>query len=203
MLGSRDFAMRVTGFVTTGAAESTAVEYAMTLRNDEWAFDPAFAGGPLWTAGLVTVAPASALDRLLAPWAWLIAPGLFVVMFAPLLIGLCLLAAGYALVRRVRWWPLPALVLGQAAALVIVSAGFSNLGPGAERYLISNVILLFPVLGAVIATLPVPWPRLAALALVALAGLVVARTTLDPPTWYPDADANLPTGPPERTVVTA
>lgn len=108
---------------------------------------------------------------------------------APLLVGLCLLAAGYALARRVRWWPLPALVLGQAAALVVVSAGFSNLGPGAERYLISNVILLFPVLGAVVATLPISWPRLAALALVAVAGLVVARTTLDPPTWYPDDDA--------------
>ncbi len=108
---------------------------------------------------------------------------------APLLIGLCLLAAGYALVRRVDWWPLPALVLGQAAALVVVSAGFSNLGPGAERYLLSNVILLFPILGAVVAMLPAPWPRLGALALVAVAGLVVARTTLDPPTWYPDADA--------------
>ncbi|HMM42562.1 MAG TPA: hypothetical protein PKA95_11725 [Thermomicrobiales bacterium] len=108
---------------------------------------------------------------------------------APLLIGLCLLAAGYTLARRARWWPLPALVLGQAAALVVVSAGFSNLGPGAERYLISNVILLFPVLGAVVVALPVPWPRLAALALVAVAGLVVARTTADPPTWYPDADA--------------
>ena len=110
---------------------------------------------------------------------------------APLLIGLCLLAAGYALVRRVRWWPLPALVLGQAAALVIVSAGFSNLGPGAERYLISNVILLFPVLGAVIAALPLPWPRLAGLALIVVAGLIVGRTALSPPTWYPDADTRV------------
>lgn len=107
---------------------------------------------------------------------------------APLLIGLCLLAAMYALFRRVRWWPLPALILGQAAALVVVSAGFSNLGPGAERYLISNVILLFPVLGAVIATLPLPWPRLAGVGLVVIAGLIVGRTTLSPPTWYPDAD---------------
>lgn len=107
---------------------------------------------------------------------------------APLLIGLCLLAAGYALIRRVRWWPLPALILGQAAALVIVSAGFSNLGPGAERYLISNVILLFPVLAAIIATLPLPWPRLAGVGLVVIAGLIVGRTTLSPPTWYPDAD---------------
>lgn len=107
---------------------------------------------------------------------------------APLLIGLCLLAVAYVLYRRVRWWPLVALVVGQGAMLVVVSAGFSNLGPGAERYLISNVVLLFPVLGAAIALLPPGMVRLGSLVVVLVAGGLVTRTTLDPPTWYPDAN---------------
>ena len=108
---------------------------------------------------------------------------------APVLIALCLLATLFVMVWRVSWWPLIALIAGQGALLVIVSAGFSNLGPGAERYLISNVVLLFPVLGAAVALLPAGVVRLGALLIVIVAGGLVTRTSLNPPTWYPDEDA--------------
>lgn len=106
---------------------------------------------------------------------------------APRLTALCGIAALAALVRRPRWWPLPALVLGQAVLFVSVSAAFSNLGPGAERYLLSNVILLFPVLGALVATLPARWPRVAGLAALTLAIAPLLPTLANPPDWYPDA----------------
>jgi hypothetical protein len=107
---------------------------------------------------------------------------------APWLALLCGAAVVYVLVRRVPWWPYIALVGGEAALLVAVSAGYSNLGPGAERYLLSNFILLFPVLAAAVVLLPRGVPRLAGIALVAIVALRLLPTLLDPPTHYPDAD---------------
>ena len=75
---------------------------------------------------------------------------------APWIALLCAAAAAYVLLRRVPWWPFVALVAGEAVLLVVVSAGFSNLGPGAERYLLSNLILMFPVLAAAVMLLPRP-----------------------------------------------
>jgi hypothetical protein len=107
---------------------------------------------------------------------------------APWLALLCVAAACYALYRRVRWWPVIALVGGQAALLTGVSAAFSNLGPGAERYLLSNFILLFPVLGAALVLLPRGALRLVGVALLTFAAIGVIRTAVRPPTWYPDQD---------------
>ena len=106
---------------------------------------------------------------------------------APWLGLLCGLATIYALVRRVTWWPLIALICGQGLLLIGVSAGFSNLGPGAERYLLSNFILLFPVLGASVMLLPCSLFRAAGLGATALISLTLIRTLIAPPTWYPDA----------------
>lgn len=107
---------------------------------------------------------------------------------APWLALLCTLAVVYALYQRVRWWPLIALIGGQAVLLVGVSAGFSNLGPGAERYLLSNVILLFPVLAA--SVMLIPWQRVRVIAsiVVLVAAIRMIPTLLDPPVVYPDAD---------------
>jgi hypothetical protein len=107
---------------------------------------------------------------------------------APWLALFCTLAVVYALYRRVRWWPLIALIGGQAALLVGVSAAFSNLGPGAERYLLSNFILLFPVLAAAALLVPMRPVRIAAVVIVILAATRMLPTLLDPPTVYPDAD---------------
>ncbi|HUY99200.1 MAG TPA: hypothetical protein VMU89_02540 [Thermomicrobiaceae bacterium] len=90
-----------------------------------------------------------------------------------------------------RWWPYLALVLGQGALLVAVSAGFSNIGPGSERYLLSNVLLLIPVLAAAVDDL---WVRrragqvVAGLAVVLLAASF-GRDLAHPPTDYPDTAA--------------
>lgn len=107
---------------------------------------------------------------------------------APWLALLCAAAAGYVLVRRVPWWPYLVLVGGQAALLVGTSAGFSNLGPGAERYLLSNFILLFPVLAAAVVLLPRRLPRVAGALVVVVVSMRLLPTLLDPPTAYPDAD---------------
>ena len=129
---------------------------------------------------------------------------------APLLVALCGGAALMALTRRVWWWPLPALIVAQGALLAGISAGFSNLGPGAERYLLSNVVLLLPVLAAVAVPAPAPTRRLVGLALAVGAVLLLVPTLLRPPTWYPDADvrrlaafarAQLPTLPASNTPV--
>jgi hypothetical protein len=106
---------------------------------------------------------------------------------APWLALLCTLAVVYALYRRVRWWPLIALIGGQAVLLVGVSAGFSNLGPGAERYLLSNFILLFPVLAAAVTLVPWRIARVAASIVVLVAATRMLPTLLDPPVVYPDA----------------
>lgn len=106
---------------------------------------------------------------------------------APRLALLCVLAVAIALWKRVRWWPFIALTGGQAVLLVGISANFSNLGPGAERYLLTNMILLFPVLAAVVMHRS-RLLRLAMLAALVVAMLPVVRTAVDPPTGYPDAD---------------
>ncbi len=107
---------------------------------------------------------------------------------APMLTGLCLLAACYAIIRRVQWWPVVALILGQGALLVAVSANFSNLGPGAERYLLSNVILLFPVVGAGVMLLPSKALRTGYTGLLVVSMLMLMPTLVDPPSDYPDRD---------------
>ncbi len=106
---------------------------------------------------------------------------------APRLALICALAVAAAIWKRVRWWPLIALAAGQALLLVGISANFSNLGPGAERYLLTNMILLFPVLAALILQ-PGRWLRVVTFGLLLIAMLPVVRTALDPPTGYPDAD---------------
>ena len=107
---------------------------------------------------------------------------------APRLAVVALLAAGYALYRRVAWWPLIALIAGQALLFVGVSAAFSNLGPGAERYLLSNAILLFPVLGAVLVSLPMRRARIIGLAVLAYCLVPLLLSVVSPPTDFPGSD---------------
>lgn len=106
---------------------------------------------------------------------------------APRLALLCALAVAFAAWKRVRWWPLMALVAGQALLLIGITAGFSNLGPGAERYLLTNMILLFPMLAAALLHRS-RLIRAGLLVLLVIAMLPVVQTAVEPPTGYPDAD---------------
>lgn len=114
LLGRRDFTMQVRGFITD-AAGTQPVEYSMTLGSDPWVFDPVVDGKSVWAAPLVTTSPPSALDRLLAPWAWVVVPTLCFIMLAPLL-GAA--AAPIATSPRALAWvaaaPLFAVALAQA-----------------------------------------------------------------------------------------
>lgn len=107
------------------------------------------------------------------------------------LIVLGVLACLWLLWHQPRHWiGYLVLVGGQALLLSLVSADFSNLGPGSERYLLTNVLLLIPPLAAVVAdiTLLPGITRFLSAALVAVALLSFSRQLSAPPRSYPDAN---------------
>ena len=85
IFGRRDFTMRVRGFVTGAHGISQPVDSVVRLGNEPWAFDPVLDGASLWQSPLVTTTIPSTIDRWLAPWAWLIAPVLCLIIAALLL----------------------------------------------------------------------------------------------------------------------
>jgi hypothetical protein len=71
---------------------------------------------------------------------------------APLLVLLGAAATALLLWRDPpRWAGLVALVWGQAALFVLMTSPFASLGPGVERFLLSNILLLTVPVGALIA----------------------------------------------------
>jgi hypothetical protein len=66
------------------------VHLTLRVTGEDMRFDPRLDGDSLWRAATLTVAAPSTLDRLLAPWAWLVAP------------VLCLLLAGGLVATVVR-----------------------------------------------------------------------------------------------------
>jgi hypothetical protein len=70
---------------------------------------------------------------------------------APLLVAAGVASSALLLWRDWRRWAgLLALVWGQATLLVAITAPFASLGPGVERFLLSNLLLLtIPVAGAI------------------------------------------------------
>jgi hypothetical protein len=79
MIGTRDFTMRF-----SGVAGSQPFEQTIDVTGEAMRFDPAIDGMSVWQRGLVTVGEPGAIDRLLAPWAWLVAPLLCVLLIAGL-----------------------------------------------------------------------------------------------------------------------
>ena len=69
MLGTRAFTMRVSGVV-----DSQPFAQTIDVTGEAMRLDPAIDGESLWQRGLVTVGEARSIDRLLAPWAWLVSP---------------------------------------------------------------------------------------------------------------------------------
>ena len=82
MLGTRAFTMRVSGVVASQPFAQT-----IDVTGESMRFDPTIDGESLWHRGLVTVGEPRAIDRLLAPWAWLVSPLLCLALIAGLAIG--------------------------------------------------------------------------------------------------------------------
>jgi hypothetical protein len=90
-----------------------------------------------------------------------------------------------------RWWPVLALIWGQAMLMVGVTSMFASQGPGAERYLLSNTVLLcVPIAGALVYAID-RWGRsgltIAAGCLIVLLASFLPDLT-SPPVHYPAAD---------------
>lgn len=82
MVGRRDFSVRFSGFVNT-AAGVQPFEESLMLSGDSLRFVPA-SGDSQWDWSAVTVGQPGTVDRLLAPWAWLVAPLLVLAIIARL-----------------------------------------------------------------------------------------------------------------------
>ena len=107
MMGHRDFTMTIRGYITidepgtlrwgtgdvTGSDESSAVrldrgthaiEHVIKLSEKEWRFEPTLDDEPLWRGALITVDEPRAVDRWVAPWAWIVTPAMVVAIAAAL-----------------------------------------------------------------------------------------------------------------------
>jgi hypothetical protein len=84
MMRRRDFTMRVRGYVTRDG-RTQPLDESLALGAEPWSFDPVIGNAAVWSGGLVTTTPPTTLDRLLAPWAWLVAPLLCLSLLALLL----------------------------------------------------------------------------------------------------------------------
>ena len=89
-----------------------AVDISMHYGNGAWRFAPTIDGAPLWRDALVTVAPATAFDRFLAPWAWVVAPLLIAILVGVLL-------AQTRATFRLEWPVLAWMGVSAAAAIAI------------------------------------------------------------------------------------
>jgi hypothetical protein len=85
---------------------STPAGFSLALGSAPWAFAPTVGGASIWEAPLVTSTTPSALDKAMAPWAWLVAP------------ALCLLIIGLVLIAALE----PILASGPALAWVAASS---------------------------------------------------------------------------------
>lgn len=109
---SRNFTMRVQGMATDADGVSRPLDVVVPLGSEPWTFDPSLNGSSVWRSALVTTAAPSALDRWLAPWAWLTAPLLCLIIAARVLHA----AIGPLLADRsaIAW-----VVLGSSAAAAL------------------------------------------------------------------------------------
>lgn len=81
MLRRRDFTMTVSGVVTKRDGTTTPYSYTQKLGTEPWQFNPAvYERDP--SISLVTTATPTTIDRIFAPWAWMIAPLLCIAIIA-------------------------------------------------------------------------------------------------------------------------
>lgn len=146
MIPRQALTMTVRGIVTGDDGTPRAVEATERLGEDKtWSFDPQLNGTPIWGSRLVTIVEPTALDRALAPWAWLVAP-----ILCAVLLGLLLQAATRSLVvstSATAW-----IVIGSVAAIALASA---------PQLWVQRLVGLL-VLGAIAVRLPAPERTLSA-----------------------------------------
>ena len=113
---------------------------------------------------------------------------------APVFLPAGLVALGLMLLRKPRRWaPFGVLLIVQAVVFIGMTAPFASLGPGAERFLLSNILLLSVPLGGIVSVaitrFSVGWLT----GVVAVIALVVASFAPDwanPPLHYPAEDTH-------------
>jgi hypothetical protein len=149
-----------------------ALAFARGTEAAKIAEDPSNIGTGLWER--VIYFPETAL---------ITAPGL-------ILFG-AIASATLVLLDRKRWWPLLAMIWGQAVLLVVVTSAFASQGPGAERYMLINTILLCLPIAGLAAMLIDRCGRIGTL----LSGVIVLTILmsfvpdwLNPPDHYPATD---------------
>lgn len=133
----------VTGGPIALAAGTHAIDLRMDLSGSERRFEPQLDGRPMADMALVTIAPPGQLDRVLAPWAWLVTPTLVLALLgvalaaatrslrarAPQLLtvsGMTMAAVALALLPDPRWHRAAGLV-GIAALVVPWPSHLRNL----------------------------------------------------------------------------
>ncbi|HUQ87704.1 MAG TPA: hypothetical protein VM096_09105, partial [Vicinamibacterales bacterium] len=142
MLRRREFTMTVRGVVTGDTGESQAREWSALLGAEPWAFDPDINGMSVWRAPLVTTEMPSSIDRVLAPWAWLVAPSIALAIVAMLLraaieplvanvmvVGWIVLSSATAVALTIP----PMTGLQRAAGLIVSGALFVRVPPSERR----------------------------------------------------------------------
>jgi hypothetical protein len=116
LIGRRDFTMRFSGFVTTDAGP-VRFDESLAVTSEQMHFDPQIGSASLWRQPLVTVGEPGALDRLFAPWAWLVAPLLCLALISRLALDAASrLQGGMAFWAAVTIATLAAMLLGLPAA---------------------------------------------------------------------------------------
>lgn len=115
MIGRRDFTIRLTGVVDT-AAGTRRIDDSVTVRGESMHYEPVIDNISAFDAGLVTVSEPATIDRLLAPWAWLVAPLLCIALIGRL--GVDVLRRLDSQVAAWAW-----IAVASAAAVMLALSG--------------------------------------------------------------------------------
>jgi hypothetical protein len=114
MLGRREFTMTVSGVAADAGGQVRAIDESMSLGSEPWKYDPIVNGHPVWNSPLVMTKEPSRLDRWLAPWAWMVAPALSILLLA---LTLWRAAKPLVAVPAAMAWVVIGVVLAVAMAL--------------------------------------------------------------------------------------
>jgi hypothetical protein len=128
MLGRRDFPIRVTGVVDS-ASGPRRLDDTVVVSGESMRYEPVVDGTPAFEAGLVTIGDPSTIDRLLAPWAWLIAP-----LLGLALIGRLSIDALKRLDSQVAAWAWIAVASAGAVSLALFGSVMAQRVAGAIAF---------------------------------------------------------------------
>jgi hypothetical protein len=138
MIPRQPLTMTVRGVMAGDEGRLQAIEATERLGEDRaWSFDPQVNGAPLWDSRLVTVGEPTRFDRFVAPWAWLVAP------------AMCVILLGLLLAAAIR----PLLISKSAAAWIVLGSLSAVALASAPQLWVQRLIGLL-VLGAVVVRMP-------------------------------------------------